>query len=71
MRVPKTLTFEMRLCASLSVEDEFYVHKIILKKDYHNNGFTFSLTLKQNLGVTHTRNGLLANGVVHFHEETD
>ena len=30
-----------------------------------------SLTLKQNLGVTHTRNGLLANGVVHFHEETD
>ena len=71
MRVPKTLTFEMRLCASLSVEDEFYVHEIILKKDYHNNGFTFSLTLKQNLGVTHTRNGLLANGVVHFHEETD
>lgn len=40
MRIPKTLTFEMRLCASLSVEDEFYVHEIILKKDYHNNGFT-------------------------------
>ena len=35
MRVPKTLTFEMRLFASLSVEDEFYVHEIILKKDYH------------------------------------
>ena len=48
---------------NLSFENEFYVHEIILKKDYHNNGFTFSLTLKQNLGVTHTRNGLLANGM--------
>ena len=56
---------------NLSFENEFYVREIILKKDYHNNGVTFSLTLKQNLGVTHTRNGLLANGVVHFHKETD
>ena len=71
MRVPKTLTFKMRLCVKP------FIWKLVLcawnnlKKDYHNNGFTFSLTLKQNLGVTHTRNGLLANGVVHFHEETD
>ena len=49
---------------NLSYENEFYVHEIIFKKkkkDYHNTSFTFSLTLEQNLGVTHTRNGLLAN----------
>ena len=65
MRVPKTLTFKTRLCAKpfiwkrvLCASNNFF-----LKKDYHNNGFTFNLTLKQNLGVTCTRNGLLANGM--------
>lgn len=64
MRVRKTLTFKMRLCAKpfiwkwvLCAWNNFFLKK----KDYHNTSFTFSLTLEQNLGVTHTRNGLLAN----------
>ena len=55
MRVPKTLTFKMRLCAKP------FIWKLVLcawnnlKKDYHNNGFTFSLTLKQSWGNSHQK----------------